>query len=70
MLATSVFLLIIQRILQASVNYWLFTKAKGGNKSPQYYLTALEINTIEHNAQLCLGLLDYLGVLDLLVLNH
>lgn len=70
MLATSVFLPIIQRILQASVNYWLFTKAKGGNKSPQYYLTALEINTSKHNALLHLGLLESLGVLHLLVLNH
>lgn len=49
------------------MSYWLFTKAKGGNKSPQCYLTASEINTTEHNAQLHLGLLDCLGVLDLLV---
>lgn len=47
MLATSEGLPIIHRTVQASVNSWLFKEVKGGNKSLQCHLTALEINTIK-----------------------
>lgn len=55
---------------KASVNYWLFTKAKGGNESTQYNHRALEINSTEHYAQLGLSLLCCLVILDPFVLNQ
>lgn len=61
---------IIQRTVQASVHYWLFKKAKGGNKSLQCHLTASEINRTKHIIQFPLGSLDCSKIIELLVLKQ